>query len=94
LVDVEVDAGAMEFGEDALTDGAGFVRGTFCQENHDLTKLLIGSLTYNKRYAQIRLQLALHFLCLDLDSSRTNHVVFAPEDTEDLTPTLSEGRGR
>ena len=92
VVEVEVFLGLVELGEDALADGAGFRGRTLSDEYHSLTKLFIWTLTYNKRYAHVRTQLAFEFLGLYLQSTGTDHIILSPEDAEGHTPTLPEGR--
>jgi len=94
VVDVEVSLGLVVLGEDALADGTGFCGRTLGDEHHDLTKLLIRTLTNYKRYAHVRAQLAFEFLRLYLQSTGTDHIILSPEDAEDHTPTLPVGRGR
>ena len=60
--------------------------------HHSLTKLLIWTLTYNKRYAHVGTQLAFEFLGLYLQSAGTDHIILSSEDAEGHTPTLPEGR--
>ena len=91
VVEVDVFLGLVELGEDALADGAGFRGRTLGDEYHNLTKLLIRTLTYNKRYAHVRTQLAFEFLRLYLQSAGTDHIILSPEDAEGHTPTLPEG---
>ena len=69
LVDVEVGFGLMVFGEDAFADGASIRGRTFCDENNNLTKLLICTLTDNKRCRHVRTQLTLELFCLNLQST-------------------------
>ena len=92
VVEVDVFLGLVELGEDALADGAGLRGRTLGDEHHDLTKLLIWALTYNKRYAHVGTQLAFEFLRLYLQSTGTDHIILSPEDAEGHTPTLPEGR--
>ena len=92
VVEVEVFLGLVELGEDALADGAGFRGRTLSDEYHSLTKLFIWTLTYNKRYAHVRTQLAFEFLRLYLQSTGTDHIILSSEDAEGHTPTLPEGR--
>ena len=92
VVEVDVFLGLVELGEDALADSAGLRGRTLGDEHHDLTKLLIRTLTNYKRYAHVGTQLAFEFLRLYLQSTGTDHIILSPEDAEGHTPTLSEGR--
>ena len=92
MVEVDVFLGLVELGEDTLADGAGFRGRTLSDEHHDLTKLLIWTLTNYKRYAHVGTQLAFEFLRLYLQSTGTDHIILSPEDAEDHAPTLPEGR--
>ena len=90
MVEVDVFLGLVELGEDALADGAGLRGRTLGDEHHDLTKLLIRTLTNYKRYAHVGTQLAFEFLGLYLQSTGTDHIILSPEDAEGHTPTSSE----
>ena len=69
LVDVEVGFGLMEFGKDALADGASIGGRAFCDEDDNLTELLIGTFADDKRCSHVRPQLTLEFLSLDFQTS-------------------------
>ena len=79
---MEIDAGVMVFGEDAFADDASIGRRTFCDENDNLTKLLIGTFTDDKRCRHVRSQLSLEFFSLDLQATRADDIVLSSEDTE------------
>ena len=82
MIDMNVGPWAMILGEDALTYLARLIDTPHRQQHDDLTKLRIATLTDEKRLMQMRLQLTFHLLCLNLDTTRTNHIVLAPEDSE------------
>lgn len=82
---MEVGFGLMVFGEDAFADDASIGRRTFCDENDNLTKLLIGTFTDDKRCRHVRTQLSLELFSLDLQTTRANDIVLSSEDTEFLT---------
>ena len=69
LVDVEVGFGLMVFGEDTFADGASVGGRTFCDENNNLTKLLIGTLTNDKRCSHVRTQLTFELFSLNLQAT-------------------------
>ena len=69
LVDMEVGFWLMVFGEDTFADGASIRGRTFCDENNNLTKLLIGTLTNDKRCSHVRTQLTLELFSLNLQST-------------------------
>ena len=69
LVDVEVGFGLMVFGEDAFADGASVGGRTFCDENDNLTKLLIWTFTDDKRCRHVRTQQTLELFSLNLQST-------------------------
>ena len=82
MVEVEIDAGVMVFGEDALTDDASIGRRTFCDENDNLTKLLIRTFRDDKRCRHVRSQLSLELFGLNLQTTRADDIVLSSEDTE------------
>ena len=82
LVEVEVGFGLMVFGEDAFADDASIGRRTFCDENDNLTKLLIGTFTDDKRCRHVRTQLTLELFCLNFQPTRADDIVLSSEDTE------------
>ena len=85
MVEVEVGFGLMVFGEDAFADDASIGRRTFCDENDNLTKLLIGTFTDDKWCRHVRTQLTLELFCLNFQPTRADDIVLSPEDTEFLT---------
>jgi len=87
MVEVDVGAGLMVFGKDALADFTRLIDGALRQQDDNLAEFRIGALTDQIRYAQVGTELALEFLGLDLQTARADNAVLAAEDTEMGTDT-------
>ena len=80
---VDVGARMVVLGEDALADEAGVVGGTFGKENDDLAKFLIRAFGDEEGGREVRTELTLELLGLDLQASGANGVVATTEDAEE-----------
>ena len=87
---MQIDAWLMVFRQHTLTDLTGLVRITFCQEHDHLTEFLILTFTDQERCLQMGLELTFHLLGLDLDASRTDHIVLPSQDAENTLFYLSD----
>ena len=84
LSDMEVNARLMEFGKNALADLTGLIGGAFGEEDDSLAEFLIRTLRNNIRYAHVGAQLRLKLFGLNLQTTRTDDVILAAEDSETL----------
>ena len=87
---MEIDTGMMVFGKDALADSTGLIDSAFSEQHHSLTEFGIRTFRDKERCLQMGAQLALHHLYLDLDATRTNHIVFTPQNAESPSRQLGD----
>ena len=85
---VDVGARMVVLGEDALADEAGVVGGTFGKENDDLTEFLIRAFGDEEGGREVRTELTLEQLGLDLQASGTDGIVATTEDSELRKPII------
>ena len=85
---VDVGARMVVWGEDALADEAGVVGGTFGKENDDLTEFLIRAFGDEEGGREVRTELTLEQLGLDLQASGTDGIVATTEDSELRKPII------
>lgn len=86
--DVDVGARMVVLGEDALADLTGIVGRTFGKEDDDLTEFLIRTFSYQIRYANVRTELTLELLSLDLQASGADGIVATTENSEMRKPII------
>ena len=85
---VDVGARMVVLGEDALADEAGVVGGTFGKENDDLAKFLIRAFGDEEGGREVRTELTLELLGLNLQASGTDGIVATTEDSELRKPII------
>ena len=66
------------FGKDFLAHLPSHINRVFSEQNHHLTKLGIRSLRDKERCMEMGVQLALNGLYLNLDTTRTDHIILTP----------------
>ena len=82
---MEIDTGMVVFGENMLTDGARLIDSTFGEQDHCLAEFGIWTFRDEERDLQMGAQLALHRLYLDLDATRTDHIVLTSQYAKPIT---------
>ena len=82
---MEIDTGMMVFRKDALADSTGLIDSAFGEQDYCLTEFGIRTFRDKEWCLQMGAQLALHRLYLDLDATRTNHIVFTPQNAKPIT---------
>lgn len=72
----------IEFGKDSFAHLLSLIDRTFGEQDNHLTKLGVGALRDEERHLQIGAQPTFHLLDLDLDTTRTDHIILSPQNAE------------
>lgn len=82
---MEIDTGMMIFGKDALADSTGLIDSAFGEQHHCLAEFGIRTFRDEERGLQMGAQLALHRLYLNLDATRTDHIILTSQYAKPIT---------